>query len=137
GLHIHRDLLTAAGLRTVPLPFDDQGTDPSAPADGAGAVLLTPAHQFPMGMPLRPDRRAAVVDWARRTGALVLEDDYDGEFRYDRQPVGALQGLDPDRVVHLGTASKALAPGLRLAWAVLPPPLLDEALDAKHDLPTC
>ncbi|MBT2415139.1 PLP-dependent aminotransferase family protein [Streptomyces sp. ISL-12] len=137
GLHIHRDLLTAAGLRTVPLPFDDQGTDPSAPADGAGAVLLTPAHQFPMGMPLRPDRRAAVVDWARRTGALVLEDDYDGEFRYDRQPVGALQGLDPDRVVHLGTTSKALAPGLRLAWAVLPPPLVDEVLEAKNNLPTC
>ncbi|MEU4652911.1 PLP-dependent aminotransferase family protein [Streptomyces sp. NPDC023723] len=137
GLHIHRDLLTAAGLRTVPLPFDAQGTDPSAPPEAAGAVLLTPAHQFPMGMALRPDRRAAVVDWARRTGALVLEDDYDGEFRYDRQPVGALQGLDPDRVVHLGTASKALAPGLRLAWAVLPAPLLDEVLAAKNHLPTC
>ncbi len=136
GLHVHRDLLTAAGLRTVALPFDDRGTDP-APPDGAGAVLLTPAHQFPMGVPLHPDRRTAVVDWARRTGALVLEDDYDGEFRYDRQPVGALQGLDPDRVVYLGTASKSLAPGLRLAWAVLPPGLADDLTAARGGMDTC
>ncbi|WP_077800370.1 PLP-dependent aminotransferase family protein [Streptomyces sp. JHA26] len=135
GLHVHRDLLTAAGLRTVPLPFDARGTDPVGP-DGAGAVLLTPAHQFPMGVPLHPDRRATVVDWARRTGGLVLEDDYDGEFRYDRQPVGALQGLDPDRVVYLGTASKSLAPGLRLAWAVLPPGLADDLTAARGGLDT-
>ncbi|CAM5351106.1 PLP-dependent aminotransferase family protein OS=Streptomyces tendae OX=1932 GN=GUR47_16595 PE=3 SV=1 [Streptomyces tendae] len=135
GLHVHRDLLTAAGLRTVPLPFDARGTDPVGPA-GAGAVLLTPAHQFPMGVPLHPDRRTAVVDWARRTGGLVLEDDYDGEFRYDRQPVGALQGLDPDRVVYLGTASKSLAPGLRLAWAVLPPGLADDLAASRGGLDT-
>ena len=98
---------------------------------GVPAVLLTPAHQFPMGVPLHPDRRAAVVDWARRTGGLILEDDYDGEFRYDRQPVGALQGLDPDRVVYLGTASKSLAPGLRLGWLVLPPGLAPEVTAAK------
>ncbi|MFV0134086.1 PLP-dependent aminotransferase family protein [Streptomyces sp. HMX87] len=137
GLHQHRDLLTEAGLRTVPLPFDDRGTDPGTPPAEAGAVLLTPAHQFPMGMALHPDRRAAVADWARRTGALVLEDDYDGEFRYDRQPVGALQGLDPDRVVYLGTASKSLAPGLRLAWAVLPPELAERTVAAKGGTDTC
>ncbi|MEU0743652.1 PLP-dependent aminotransferase family protein [Streptomyces sp. NPDC006134] len=136
GLDVHRDLLTAAGLRTEPLPFDERGTDPRPSAD-AGAVLLTPAHQFPMGVPLHPDRRAAVVDWARRTGGVVLEDDYDGEFRYDRQPVGALQGLDPDRVVYLGTASKSLAPGLRLAWAVLPPGLAEEAAAAKGAVDIC
>ncbi|MFE1201833.1 PLP-dependent aminotransferase family protein [Streptomyces sp. NPDC058762] len=135
GLHVHRDLLTAAGLRTVPLPLDAHGTDPDVPP-GTGAVLLTPAHQFPLGMPLHPDRRAAVVDWARRTGGLVLEDDYDGEFRYDRQPVGALQGLDPDRVVHLGTASKSLAPGLRLAWMVLPPGLADDLTATRGGLDT-
>ncbi|MCZ4514835.1 PLP-dependent aminotransferase family protein [Streptomyces sp. ActVer] len=100
-------------------------------AGGVAAVLLTPAHQFPMGVPLHPDRRAAVVDWARRTGGLILEDDYDGEFRYDRQPVGALQGLDPDHVVYMGTASKALAPGLRLGWLVLPPDLAAEVTAAK------
>ncbi|MFE1069857.1 PLP-dependent aminotransferase family protein [Streptomyces sp. NPDC058783] len=135
GLHVHRDLLTAAGLRTVPLPLDAHGTDPDVPP-GTGAVLLTPAHQFPLGMPLHPDRRAAVVDWARRTGGLVLEDDYDGEFRYDRQPVGALQGLDPDRVVHLGTTSKSLAPGLRLAWMVLPPGLADDLTATRGGLDT-
>ena len=132
GLDVHWGVAEAAGLRTVPLPFDELGTCTGGLAGtGAGAVLLTPSHQFPMGVPLRPDRRAAVVDWARGTGGLVLEDDYDGEFRYDRQPVGALQGLDPDRVVYVGTASKSLAPGLRLGWLVLPPSLTSEVVSAK------
>ncbi|HLL33653.1 PLP-dependent aminotransferase family protein [Streptomyces sp.] len=125
GLDAHWGLAERAGLRTRPLPFDVSGTDPDGLAD-ARAVLLTPSHQFPMGVSLRPERRAAVVDWARRTGGLILEDDYDGEFRYDRQPVGALQDLDPEHVVYLGTASKSLAPGLRLGWMVLPPSLVDE-----------
>jgi GntR family transcriptional regulator/MocR family aminotransferase len=90
-----------------------------------------------MGGTLHRDRRAAVVDWARRTGGLVIEDDYDGEFRYDRQPVGALQGLDPDHVVYAGTASKSLAPGLRLAWLVLPPDLVTQAARAKGGSDTC
>ncbi|MBQ0891062.1 PLP-dependent aminotransferase family protein [Streptomyces sp. RM72] len=128
GLHVHRDLLTRAGLRTVPLPVDDRGADTGALTD-EGAVLLTPAHQFPTGVPLHPDRRAAAVAWAHRTGGLILEDDYDGEFRYDRQSVGALQGLDPDRVVYLGTASKSLAPGLRLGWMALPPSLVGDVMD--------
>ncbi|MFE9676030.1 PLP-dependent aminotransferase family protein [Streptomyces sp. NPDC006259] len=136
GLDAHERQLRAAGLRTVPLPFDRLGTDPDGLGD-VGAVLLTPAHQFPMGVPLHRDRRATVVDWARRTGGLVLEDDYDGEFRYDRQPVGALQGLDPDHVVYLGTASKSLAPALRLGWAVLPPGLVEEAAGAKGGIDTC
>jgi GntR family transcriptional regulator/MocR family aminotransferase len=130
GLPPAWELLRDAGLATPALPYDELGTDPG-PLTTEGAVLLTPAHQFPMGTPLHPDRRAAVVDWARRTGGLVLEDDYDGEFRYDRQPVGALQGLDPDRVVYLGTASKSLAPGLRLGWMVLPPSLAEEAVRTK------
>ncbi|MFE9804951.1 PLP-dependent aminotransferase family protein [Streptomyces sp. NPDC005227] len=132
GLDAHWNLLHRSGLRTTPLPFDELGTDTRDMA-GARAVLLTPAHQFPMGVPLHPDRRAAVVDWARRTGGLVLEDDYDGEFRYDRQPVGALQGLDPDHVIHMGTASKSLAPGLRLGWLVLPPSLVDEVVSLKAE----
>ncbi len=136
GLDVHRNLLSAAGLRTYPLPLDERGTDTTRMPQAA-AVLLTPAHQFPMGMPLHPERRAAVTDWARRTGGLVLEDDYDGEFRYDRQAVGALQGLDPEHVVYLGTASKALAPGLRLAWMVLPPSLAEEAVAAKGGSDTC
>ena len=95
------------------------------------AVLLTPAHQYPTGVELRPERRAAAVDWARATGGLILEDDYDGEFRYDRQPVGALQGLDPERVVYFGSASKSLAPGLRLAWMVPPEELIPDIVAAK------
>ncbi|GAA3815491.1 PLP-dependent aminotransferase family protein [Streptomyces coacervatus] len=136
GLYVHWDLLAEAGLRTVPLPFDERGTNPGELTDEA-AVLLTPAHQFPMGGTLHRDRRAAAVDWARRTGGLLVEDDYDGEFRYDRQPVGALQGLDPDHVVHAGTASKSLAPGLRLAWLVLPPDLAQEAAKAKGHIDSC
>ncbi|MDH6452365.1 MULTISPECIES: PLP-dependent aminotransferase family protein [unclassified Streptomyces] len=136
GLDVHWNLLAAAGLRTVPLPFDERGTDPGELTD-QDAVLLTPAHQFPMGGTLHRDRRSAVVEWARRTGGLVIEDDYDGEFRYDRQPVGALQGLDPDHVVHAGTASKSLAPGLRLGWLVLPPGLMEEVLRAKGGIDAC
>ena len=90
-------------------------------AAGADAVLLTPAHQFPLGVTLHPRRRREVADW----GGVVIEDDYDGEFRYDRQPVGALQALAPDHVIYAGTASKSLAPGLRLGWLVVPPRLLD------------
>lgn len=140
GLDFHRDILTAAGLRTPALALDELGTRTEELSSGPGglrgvdAVLMTPAHQFPTGAALHPDRRAAVVDWARGAGGLILEDDYDGEFRYDRQPVGALQGLDPERVVYLGTASKSLAPGLRLAWMVLPRALVGEVIEAKGEV---
>jgi GntR family transcriptional regulator/MocR family aminotransferase len=132
GYDVYRDLLTSAGLRTPPLYVDEQGarTDDLAHLN-VGAVLVTPAHQYPTGVELCPDRRAAAIDWARATGGLILEDDYDGEFRYDRQPVGALQGLDPERVVYFGSASKSLAPGLRLAWMVLPEDLVPEITAAK------
>lgn len=133
GLDLYRERLTSAGLRTPPLYVDERGarTDDLPRLRGVGAVLMTPAHQYPTGVALRPDRRAAAVDWARATGGLILEDDYDGEFRYDRQPVGAMQGLDPERVVYFGTVSKSLAPGLRLAWMVLPAELVPEIGAAK------
>jgi GntR family transcriptional regulator/MocR family aminotransferase len=136
GLDIYLEQLTAAGLRTPPLYVDERGarTEDLARMRGVGAVLMTPAHQFPTGVALHPDRRAVAVDWARATGGLILEDDYDGEFRYDRQPMGALQGLDPQRVVYLGTVSKSLAPGLRLAWMVLPGELVPEIVAAKGHL---
>ncbi|MFI8764620.1 PLP-dependent aminotransferase family protein [Streptomyces sp. NPDC053792] len=136
GLALHDGLLRRAGLGTPALAFDERGTrtEELAALDGCGAVLMTAAHQYPLGGALPPDRRAAVVDWARASGGLVLEDDYDGEFRYDRQPVGALQGLDPDRVVYFGTASKSLAPGLRLAWMVLPQGLAVEVAAAKGEV---
>ncbi|MFQ6194565.1 PLP-dependent aminotransferase family protein [Streptomyces sp. NPDC000405] len=134
GLGFHRGLLTEAGLRTVTLPIDEHGARVDLlPATGVSAALLTPAHQFPTGGPLHPGRRVALVDWARRSGGLVLEDDYDGEFRYDRRPVGAVQSLDPERVVYLGTASKSLSPALRVGWMVLPGHLVDPVLEAKGE----
>ena len=117
-------------LDVAPVPVDEDGAVVSE-LGSAGAVLLTPAHQFPLGSTLSPGRRREVVAWARRTEAIVVEDDYDGEFRYDRRPVGALQALAPEHVVYAGTASKSLAPGVRLGWLVVPGPLLEPVLAAR------
>lgn len=127
GFSVHRLLLGRAGLETIPVPVDEDGIDVDAlAATDAEAVLVAPAHQYPTGAVLAPERRTALLSWARERDALVLEDDYDGEYRYDREPVGALQGLDPGRVVYLGSASKMLAPALRLGWAALPGDLVGE-----------
>ncbi|MGI5138780.1 MULTISPECIES: PLP-dependent aminotransferase family protein [unclassified Streptomyces] len=133
GLDLYRGLLANAGLHTPPLYVDDHGAriEDLARLHDVGAVLMTPAHQYPTGVALCPDRRTAAVEWARAAGGLILEDDYDGEFRYDRQPVGALQGLDPERVVYFGSVSKSLAPGVRLGWMVLPEELIPEIVRAK------
>ena len=135
GLATQRRALAKAGLATPPIPVSADGADISAleSLPDVGAVLLTPSHQFPLGVALSPSRRAAVVDWACRRNALIIEDDYDGEFRYDRTPVGALHGLDPDHVIYLGTASKSLAPGLRLGWLVLPDHLVDRVAGQKGE----
>ncbi len=98
---------------------------------GAQAVLLTPTHQFPFGVSLEPARRRQAADWAAATGGLIIEDDYDGELRYDRPAVGALQALAPEHVVYIGTASKSLVPGLRLGWLALPSHLADQVAEAK------
>jgi GntR family transcriptional regulator/MocR family aminotransferase len=132
GSASHREIVARAGLRRVPLPVDDRGAAVAVLPTGAGGVLLTPAHQYPLGAALAPERRRQVADWAVQTGGVVIEDDYDGEFRFDRQAVGALQPLAPDHVVYAGTASKSLAPGLRLGWLVLPAGLLDDVVAAKH-----
>lgn len=130
GQPTHRAVAAGCGLDLKPIEVDAQGAAVGELGD-ADAVLLTPAHQFPLGVALAPRRRSQVVEWAAETGGLVIEDDYDGEFRYDRQPVGAMQALAPDHVVHAGTASKSLAPGLRLGWLVLPPRLVDDVVAAK------
>ena len=127
----YRAAVRGAGLEVVALPVDDDGAR-FDDLDGVGAVVLTPAHQYPSGADAGPERRAAAVAWARSTGGLVIEDDYDGELRYDRQPVGALQALDPEHVVYVGTAAKSLAPGLRLAWMAVPGALRDELWEVKH-----
>jgi GntR family transcriptional regulator/MocR family aminotransferase len=115
-----------AGLEPVHVPVDAAGIRVEAlERTDADAVVLTPAHQAPTGVVLTPERRAALVAWLRRRGAIAVEDDYDAEYRYDRPAVGALQGLDGDHVVYAGTASKVLAPALRLGWLVVPPSLVD------------
>lgn len=132
GLAFHRALLAAAGVATIPLPLDADGARVDTLPDVATAVL-TPAHQFPLGGPLAAHRRVAALEWARTRGSLLVEDDYDGEFRYDRQPVGAMQGLDPDHVLYIGSASKSLSPALRLGWMVLPERLVPAVLAAKGE----
>jgi GntR family transcriptional regulator/MocR family aminotransferase len=132
GLFVFRDALAAMGISTVPVGLDDHGAVVSELDQlDVPAVLLTPAHHNPYGMPLHPSRRTAVVEWAQRTGGYAIDDDYDGEFRYDRQPIGALQALSPERVVYLGSASKSLSPVLRLGWMVLPAELVDPVIAAE------
>ncbi|OXM67627.1 PLP-dependent aminotransferase family protein [Amycolatopsis vastitatis] len=131
GLAFHRSIFATAGVETIPLALDENGArveDLDTPS-----VLLTPAHQFPTGGPLHHDRRAAVVGHVRATGGVLIEDDYDGEFRYDRKPVGAVQGLDPEHVVYAGSASKSLSPAVRLGWLALPAHLVDAVLAAKGE----
>ena len=130
-------MLDATGVRLAPVPVDEHGIDVAALArTEARAVLVTPAHQYPTGVVLSPSRRAELVAWARDVDGLIIEDDYDAEFRYDREPVGCLQGIDPDRVVLLGSVSKALAPALRLGWALAPSKLADRlrTVRAQSDL---
>ena len=138
GLNIYRDVLSDEGMNTPPIEVDERGAT-TAGLDAlppAAALSLTPAHQFPSGYALSTERRSAVLDWARSTGGVLLEDDYDGEFRYDRKPVGALQGLDPEHVVYFGTASKSIAPALRLAWMVVPERLMPAVMHAKGRVDT-
>jgi GntR family transcriptional regulator / MocR family aminotransferase len=131
GQPSHREVAVGAGLDVRALPVDPLGAVVAELGD-ADAALLTPAHQFPLGVLLAPARRIAAVDWAQRTAGIVIEDDYDGEFRYDRQPVGAMQALAPEHVVYAGTASKTLAPGLRVGWVALPAGLVDDVAAAKE-----
>ncbi|MBX9422317.1 MULTISPECIES: PLP-dependent aminotransferase family protein [Streptomyces] len=135
-----RRFLRESGLTPVPVPVDDEGLDVDAlAASGARAVLVTPAHQFPTGVTLSARRREALVRWAEAVGGWVIEDDYDGGLWYERTPRPlALQRLAPDRVLYAGTASKTLAPGLRLGWLAAPDALVEPLLRARarHDLGT-
>jgi GntR family transcriptional regulator/MocR family aminotransferase len=140
SLSDHWDAALRAGLEPVPVPLDGEGLRVDAlEAAGADAAVVTPSHQFPTGAVMGPERRHALLDWAHAGERLVVEDDYDAEFRYDRRPLAALQGLDPARVIYVGTASKVLAPALRLGWILAPaelaPALAVEKLAADSGSP--
>lgn len=124
--------LRAAGLELAHIPVDDEGVAVDAIiAQRLPAALLTPSHQYPTGALLSGERRQQLLHWLREQRGFALEDDYDAEFRYDRKPVAALQGLAPDAVIYAGTASKTLAPGLRIGWLVVPPALLELVQDEQ------
>jgi GntR family transcriptional regulator/MocR family aminotransferase len=128
------------GGELLHVPVDGHGVDVDAlAASGAQVVVVTPAHQSPTGVVLTAERRHALVAWARATGGFVVEDDYDSEFRYDRDPVGVLQGLAPERVFTVGTVSKSLAPTIRVGWVLAPPAfaaaLAEEKLLADRGTP--
>jgi GntR family transcriptional regulator / MocR family aminotransferase len=126
-----KELARRAGLEPVPVPVDEQGLVVDALPD-VDAVVLTPAHQHPTGVVLTGERRTELLAWLRDHDAIAIDDDYDAEYRYDRAAVGALQGLDPEHVVYAGSASKTLAPALRLGWIVLPASLVAPMSDAKR-----
>jgi GntR family transcriptional regulator/MocR family aminotransferase len=129
----HRQILEYAGADVVPIPVDGLGImDAAVAAARPDVVLLTPAHQCPTGVLLAAGRRRALVSWAEAGGGLLVEDDYDAEYRYDRLPVAALQGLAPGAVAYLGSTSKTLAPGLRLGWLVVPEDHLEAFVQAKR-----
>jgi GntR family transcriptional regulator/MocR family aminotransferase len=132
-----RRIATGAGLEVVPVAVDEAGirVEELERAD-VDAVVLTPSHQHPTGAVLAGERRPRLLAWLRSRDAIAIEDDYDAEYRYDRHAVGALQGLEPDRIVYAGSASKTLAPGLRLGWLVVPERLLD-AVTREKDLADC
>lgn len=133
GSTYRQDVAGRIGMTCVPIPVDDDGLDVTALASsGVSVVVVTPAHQSPTGAVMSAERRHALIDWAKRTDGLVIEDDYDAEFRYDKSPIGTLQGLAPERVVLLGSVSKSLAPGLRIGWVVCPSHLVDPVADGKY-----
>ena len=133
GPREHDVIARRAGLDAVPVPVDDHGLDVDRLRDtGTRAVLLTPAHQCPTGVAFSPSRRRDLAAWADEVDGVILEDDYDAEFRYDRQPVGSLQGLNSTRVIALGSVSKTLAPAIRLGWVLAPARFVQGIIEEKR-----
>jgi GntR family transcriptional regulator / MocR family aminotransferase len=136
GLDFHRDVVRRSGQQVIALAVDDRGACAdllsSSSHAGTGAVVVTPAHQYPTGVTLHPERRRTLIEWAERQRGVIVEDDYDSEFRYGRQPIGAVHGMASERVVYIGSASKTLGPAVRLAWMALPPALVEPVVETKR-----
>jgi GntR family transcriptional regulator/MocR family aminotransferase len=135
GYRFARNAFALTGCRLVPVPVDEEGLDVSAGTKRcpkARAALVTPSHQFPLGVTMRASRRLQLLDWAQRSGSWIIEDDYDSEFRYESKPIPSLQGLDSNsRVIYIGTFSKVLFPSLRLGYLVIPPDLIQHFLAVR------
>src|SRR5262245_28714848 len=128
--------LRAAGLQVVPVPVDEQGLNVEAGRSldaRARLAYVTPSHQYPMGYEMSLARRKALLGWAAEADAYVVEDDYDGDYRYEGRPIASLQGIDGGgRVIYIGSFNKILFPALRIAYAIVPEPLVAAFVDAKH-----
>jgi GntR family transcriptional regulator/MocR family aminotransferase len=135
GWPAQSEAVRRAGLTPVAIPVDARGIDVQRLVDAdPDAVFLTPAHQFPTGVALAPERRTGLIAWAEERGAVIFEDDYDAEYRYDREPVPALQGRAPGQVAYAGSVSKTLAPGMRIGWLAVPTWLMaDIAAELRAD----
>ncbi len=136
GYGLARDVLALAGCHLVPVPVDTEGLNVAAGTKlcaKARAALVTPSHQFPLGVTMSASRRFQLLEWAQNTGAWIIEDDYDSEYRYESSPIASLQGLDANaRVIYVGTFSKVLFPSLRLGYVVIPSDLVDRFLTIRH-----
>ncbi len=136
GYRLAQDAFALNGCRLIPVPVDEEGLDVSAAIKRcrrARAALVTPSHQFPLGMTMSASRRFQLLDWAQSTGSWIIEDDYDSEYRYESLPIASLQGLDANaRAIYIGTFSKVLFPSLRLGYIVIPPDLIDSFLRIRR-----
>jgi GntR family transcriptional regulator/MocR family aminotransferase len=141
GYAAGRSAFALAGCRLVPVPVDAEGLDVSAGIElsrKASAVFVTPSHQFPLGVTMTASRRLQLLEWAQHSGAWIIEDDYDSEYRYESMPIASLQGLDAhSRVIYIGTFSKTLFPSLRIGYLVIPPDLVKRFITVRHAIDLC
>src|SRR6202044_364525 len=138
GYQLARSVLAGAGCRIVPVPVDDEGINVSAGLDllpKARAAFVTPSHQYPLGVTMSASRRMHLLDWARDNGAWIVEDDYDGAYRYDTTSVSSLQGIDSDaRVIYIGTFSRVIFPSVRVSYIVIPPVIIARIMAVRFSL---